>query len=278
MNRDLFDQEEHARPAEYRHAIEAWLTTSAALGRLRQDSSAEMYEHMWSAWTAWAVGRGLKLDAIRANDLDAYLQSRGGNTELSSRYAWRFLRLVDRVLAHRSSQLGADTCTAAQDLMNMRPEIRFANAADADPLPEFLSVAEAKDVVTYLSAVRPGRTSEALAWQEVRNRGAVGLMLGAGLTPGEVRALRIDDVVVDGGGAKGVPWKLRIAGNGNSPAPRNARGCLVRPIAEALDADSRRAGNSRSHDVSIDQIDWQAVGKGRPIQRREGCTAGGGDP
>ena len=43
-------------------------------------------------------------------------------------------------------------------------------------------------------------------------------MLGAGLTPGEVGALEPPDVVSDGGATKSVPWKLRVDGNGNSPA------------------------------------------------------------
>lgn len=43
-------------------------------------------------------------------------------------------------------------------------------------------------------------------------------MLGAGITLGEVRALKLDDVAADGGRTKDVPWKLRVAGNGNAPA------------------------------------------------------------
>ena len=53
----------------------------------------------------------------------------------------------------------------------------------------------------------------------MRNRASVSLMLGAGITPGEVRALELDDAVVDSGRSQGVPWKLRIAGNGNGNAP-----------------------------------------------------------
>jgi integrase len=50
----------------------------------------------------------------------------------------------------------------------------------------------------------------------VRNRTSVGLMLGAGLTPGEVRALKGTSVMINGGKNTGVPWKLQVAGNGNS--------------------------------------------------------------
>ena len=85
-------------------------------------------------------------------------------------------------------------------------------------MPLFLPVSESKRLLTYICAFRPGRTDSVRQWQDVRNRASVGLMLGAGLTPGEVRALRLDDAVVDGGRLNGVPWKLRVAGNGNAPA------------------------------------------------------------
>jgi site-specific recombinase XerD len=43
-------------------------------------------------------------------------------------------------------------------------------------------------------------------------------MLGAGLTPGDVRAMTLDGITVDGGRKAGVPWKLALPGNGNAPA------------------------------------------------------------
>lgn len=221
MNLDLFDAPGTASPAEYRAAIEAWLAQSGRAGRLQRESSAEVYEHMWSALAAWAVGKGIRLDDLGATDLQAYLDSRGGADELSVRYAWRLLRLVDRVLS--ASAPGAKGTVrpsrhAAAELMVARPDIRYANSPDADPLLEFLPASEAKQLVTYLSAVRPGKATAGQPWQEVRNRASVALMLGAGLTPGEVRALTLPDVVIDGGRLKHVPWKLRVAGNGNAPA------------------------------------------------------------
>lgn len=218
MTLDLFPSETLASPAAYWAAMGDWLAAGLRDGRLQHESSAEMYEHMWGAWTAWAVGNGVGLFEVTSEDLSAYLQSRGGAEELSNRYTWRFLKLVDNVLANRADMLGVEHNLAAVEFMNSRPDIRYANASDADPLPEHLAPREAKDVVTYLSAVRPGRVSAGIAWQEVRNRASVGLMLGGGLTPGEVRALKLEDAVAEGGSFKGVPWKLRVAGNGNSPA------------------------------------------------------------
>ncbi len=218
MNLDLFSDPERASPMEYRQALEGWLTDAERSGRLQRESSAEVYEHMWTALAEWAVGHGIGLRTLSAADLERYLASRGGSDELSARYAWRLLRVVGRVLAHRARVEGSPPNLAAEALLSRRPDLRFANAATRDPLPEHLPASEAKRLVTYLSAVRPGRLAAGTPWQEVRNRAAVGAMLGAGITPGEVRALQLTDVVVDAGRLRGVPWKLRIDGDGNRPA------------------------------------------------------------
>ena len=218
MNLDLFANSEVASPTEYHEAFRGWLAETEQAGLVQRESSAEVYEHMWSALTAWAVGNGLRLADIRASDLESFLGSRGGPSDLSARYSNRLLRLVDRVLSHAARVHDRPPNPAVTTLIAHRPDIRFANSPDAEPLPDFLAASEAKRLVTYLSAVRPGRATAGQPWQEVRNRASVGLMLGAGLTPGEVRALGCSAVVVDGGSAKGFPWKLRVAGNGNGPA------------------------------------------------------------
>ena len=204
--------------ADYGQAFQAWQTEVERAGRLQRETSIEVYAHMWNAFSAWAVAGGIRIDSLQADDLDTYIVARGGQDDLSSRYAWRLLRVVDRILAHRSRTGRVAPNPAAATALARRPELRFANAHDKDPLPEFLPAAEAKLLVTHLSAVRPGRGAAGQTWQEVRNRSAVALMLGAGVTPGEVRAQKLDDVVLHGGRGKGVPWKLRVGGNGNSPA------------------------------------------------------------
>lgn len=195
-----------------------WLAGEKRAGRLQQASSEEVYGAMWSALSAWCIGNGIALDSLTSDDLERFLSSRGGSDDISNRHAWRFLRLVDRVLSARSRANSSTQNHAAAQLMELRPEYRYANSADKDPLPTFLPAGEAKRLVTYLSAVRPGRAAAGQAWQEVRNRAGVALMLGAGITPGEVRALELKDAVIDGGRTKGVPWKLRIQGHTSTPA------------------------------------------------------------
>ena len=196
----------------------AWLQAEQRAGRLQLESSANVYASIWGALTAWCVSERYTLTSLDAVALERFLTSRGEVDHVSSRHAWRVLRLVDRILRHQSRLHGIQPNLAAAVLLEMRPEYRYANAADKDPLPEFLMATEAKRLVTFLSAVRPGRSAAGATWQEVRNRCSVGLMLGAGATPGEVRALQLADVVTAGGRQAAVPWKLRISGHASSPA------------------------------------------------------------
>lgn len=215
MTLDLFDDPHAASLEEFQAAIASWLTNSSEVVRA---SSRHVYEHMWSAFSAWAIGNQIAIANITAADLEQYLGSRGSAEELSPRYVWRLLRLVDRILQHQAQARGLVENRAAAEVLASHPGIRFANASESDTLPQFFGAAEAKQLVVYLSSVRPGRASAGRSWQEIRDRASVGLMLGAGITPGEVRALTLKDVVEDGGNRKRMPWKLRIAGNGNAAA------------------------------------------------------------
>jgi integrase len=163
------------------------------------------------------VGKGIPLAKITAQDLGTYLSSRGGADDLSARYAWRLLRLVDRVLLRHARIKDLPPNRAAHELFQARPDLRFANDHRSDKLPDYLPADQAKKLVTFLSAVRPGRSEAGQAWQEVRDRSAVALMLGAGLAPGEVRALKLEHVVIDGGRVAGTPWKIIVPTDGLTP-------------------------------------------------------------
>ncbi len=252
---DLFAETPSASLLTYREAMNGWLAEVERAGRLQRASSIDVYEHMWSAMAAWADGNGLGLDVLTADDLDTYLVTRGGADDLSDRYAWRLLRLVDRVMQHRARQLGTTPNHAAAQALARRPELRFANAHDKDPLPAFLPAAEAKILVTYLSAVRAGRTATKQPWQEVRNRAAVGLMLGAGVTPGEVRALELENVVSNGGRGKNIPGSCRSRAMGTHrrekpPSRRGPASCFATGSISAPSSRFRAACCSRRHAAS----------------------------
>jgi integrase len=225
----LFDE---APAGSHRLAFERWLDDQRASGLLRQPASVEVYRDMWGAFTAWCLGQSpaVTLASLDLQDLQAFQAARFGrkssDLSLSPRHALRLLRLIDRVLRHHAAQTDQPVNTAAADWIASHPEIRYAEAANADPLPEFLSVAEAKHLITFLSSARPRpglsaarRDSHAaFTWQELRNRAAVALQLGGGLTPGNVRALTLTSPVSRGGRVRERPWKVAVPGDGNSLA------------------------------------------------------------
>lgn len=218
---DLFDEPVATSPRTYIEAFDAWLMAREQFGALREQSSVAVYRSMWTALAAWSVGRGLPLDAIKSGDLEAHLLSRGGADELSARYAWRLLTLVDEVLSHRAHAGALPRNSAAHDLLMTTPEWRYANAADKTPLPDHLHGHEARALVSWL--LDPASGSDAAGapahtWQALRNRTAVALQLGAGLTPGDIRAVLLTGVVCDGPRAATVPWKIRIPAHGSIPA------------------------------------------------------------
>lgn len=197
--------------------------------------SAKVYQEMWLAFAEYCEMRTLSLENLAQEDIVAFfdLRARGdGNarmlpkgSELSPRYAWRMLTLIDRITRHVAEQNHQRPNMAARDLLE-RPEYRYANAREKDPLPEYYLEPQAQQIIEYLTrGSEPEEGGLPLHWKEVRDRTAVALMLGAGLTPGDVRSSTVHGVYVAGGSSAGVPWKLSLPGNGNSPARET-------PIAE----------------------------------------------
>jgi site-specific recombinase XerD len=223
---------EEAPSESHRRAIERWLDDQQALGALRQPASVQVYRDMWGAFTAWCLGQSpaVTLASLDMRDLQAFQAARFGrkssDLSLSPRHALRLMRLIDRVLRHHAARSDERPNTVASDWLATHPKVRYAEAAEADPLPDFLSVSEAKHLITYLSNARPRpwltgarRDSQAMfTWQELRNRTAVALQLGGGLTPGDVRALALDSPIVHGGRVRDRPWKVAVPGDGNSAA------------------------------------------------------------
>ena len=210
--------------AEFETWFEAWIADARDLGRLRQPSSEVVYRAIWGGFVEWCLSQqpAIRLLSISAVDLGLFVSSRRGlsdrNGDLTARYTWRMLNLIDRVLRHAASVTKTSENTAAVDMMASLPGVKYANATDVS-VPDYLPAHEARALVVFLSHVRPRSTGPGAAhtWHELRNRSAVGLQLGAGLTPGDVRALTLSCVVVDGGRLKGVPWKISVPADGNKP-------------------------------------------------------------
>lgn len=185
---------------------------------------------MWHAFAAFCATRALDLDDVRPTDIEAFFHGRSagkGNEkfrsprrspDLSLRYCWRMLTLIDRMMRFVAQEENRPANTAAQQLLQ-QPAYRYANASHTDPLPEYYTEAQAERLIAYLTAISHADTfSGPVSWKEARDRTAVALMLGGGLSPGDVRALVLRGVVSEGGREAALPWKLALPGNGNSPA------------------------------------------------------------
>jgi site-specific recombinase XerD len=218
--------EDHSLVAGFLEAFEAWRKAAQRAGKLTRAASEDTYRALWGVLAKWCISRvpPVALEELGGADLEAFILSRRSaavsGDDLTPRYVWRLLSLVDRVLAHHAHERGTAPNTAAANLLASRPEWRFANASKTDELPEYLAADQAKALVAFLSEGRPrtGGKRPALTWHELRNRASVALQLGAGLTPGDVRAVLVDAATIEGGRLKDVPWKVNVPADGVSPA------------------------------------------------------------
>lgn len=237
MTLPLFPEPEAIRREELlRDTFHAWVAyraqsnSSTRSERALREGSARVYQEMWHAFAAYCASRHMALDDIRTGDIQAFLSARTATgpgdfqrlaikgEELSPRYVWRMLTLIDRVLQFHARREGVIPNQAAHELLR-RPEYRYANATHKDPLPEYYGEEQAEQLIDYLT--QGGSNDPAagrISWKELRDRTAVSLMLGGGLAPGDVRALTLNGVWTEDTRDNSPPWKLVLPGNGNSPA------------------------------------------------------------
>ena len=186
-------------------------------GPLRAQS-AEVYRDMWGYFAQWCVRHERNLVTLDEVGLDTFLQTLGGAQEATPRYTNRMLQLLARVDRQNARNEGRAPSPAIAAVRN-RALYRFASARSEDPLPEFLTSREARLLVDFSTAPPAGRNGlNRLDWHEVRNRTAVAVQLGSGITPGEARTLTLSQVVTVGGRIKDEPWALALPGNGNFAA------------------------------------------------------------
>lgn len=205
-------------PTAFADAFEDWLAARRAQLVIRQSSSVAVYRSMWDAFSTWCMAEQVALDGLTPGLIERFMAARMALGELSDRHAWRWLSLIDSVVHARTRSLDSGANRAAAELLADRPEWQFANAADRDPMPEHLSAAEARMLVVWLLTGSAGYSAAGAAagsWQALRNRCAAALQLGAGLTPGDLRAVVTAGVVMGPGrSASDVPLKVRVPAHG----------------------------------------------------------------
>ncbi|MDT7838511.1 integrase [Aquabacterium sp. OR-4] len=112
---------------------------------------------------------------------------------LTPRYAWRLMSLVRRVQTWSATAPRGGT--AADQLLAARPEVRLANLPRHNETIEHLSAPEVRRLLRSIGCQHQLARADRLArWQDLRNVTAAALQLGAGLGPGDIRALTCRDV------------------------------------------------------------------------------------
>jgi len=226
-----------ARPLPLQHAFDTWLAHQRVAGRLRRGSSEAVYRSMWQALVAWCVAQrpALHLADLQGTQLLRYLASRQGlqaaDGVLTPRYQQRLASLVQRVQAHQvwlqqqadAAPLQALALATAAAPRRPAPLLAAAAMAATEP-PLHLLPAQLQALQALLCAQTDASQGR---WQTWRDRCAAALQLGAGLGPGDVRALRLADLrpanassASSAAAAAGRPtrWLLQVAANGSAPA------------------------------------------------------------
>lgn len=187
-------------------------------------SSEEVYWNMWNALTMRLIAHLTRLEDINSGFLQGYLAYLRGREdtglatdgELNARYARRLLTLVDRLIRFDAQRRGIDPNPVVKEFL-AAPEqetLREANRREFDEIPSFLETHDRERLKQMLmlpvgSAARDdGAVS---SWRDVRDNAAVAVQLGAGLAPGEVRALRLEHV--RGDLRRGFLLEVRATGN-----------------------------------------------------------------
>lgn len=225
VTRDLFeDTPPQTALSEFTSDFNLWVAEGQDVGRFRRASAVRFYRDMWEVFVSWCLAQQpvVRLSTLTVADIRLFFSTRsnkvdGATEALGPRYIWRLARLIDRVQLASAQRNLATPNTAAADFIQNTLVVRYANANGSD-LPNFLPAADARSLVSFLSHIRPRARgpNSTYAWQELRNRASVAVQLGAGLTPGEIRSLKLTDVKIAGGRLAAVPWKLHVAATGNT--------------------------------------------------------------
>lgn len=245
---------------EIQSSFDHWLAEEQRLGRLRRAGSRAVYASIWGALCHWCLGQQppiRELVSLDSDALAAYIRSRETMLQdgeaLTPRYEWRLISLVRRVQTWAAT--APRGATPADSLLAKRPHVRLANVQRESEQVEHLSAAEARRLLRTIGRQhRLARLDQLARWQDLRNVTAAALQLGAGLGPGDVRALTLRDVDPHLGlrhAAAGIhqPWPDVPPGDGSAQAPgaRPRRRLWVRVPAN---------GSAPTHEVPL--AEWAA--------------------
>lgn len=236
MKPDLIDD---LFPSGSLETLNPWGAYVANIGRRLSTESEAVQKAMWAAFEKWCIQNQIDSGTLTKAQLNAYLKSRDGKvpaSELGPRYTLHLVTLIGRVLNVSDTGSFSASHPAVEELLDSDPDIKYADAGGRIPVPEYLSDTQDRTLVSFLesSVPSPGTRVSAIIqqqakWHEMRNRAAVALQRGAGLTPLEIRNLKMSSVFLDSDPAKG-PWKVRAPASGRVHAHEAPLARWARPL------------------------------------------------
>jgi integrase len=226
----LFDPHPRDLAERLARAFDRWCDSKSAQrpGRrsVKSEYTREVYATLWGGFASWCCARQLDLPDLQADDLLAFFARRSAlaGRPLSKRYKLHLLRLVASVIDHEAQVQQVEPNIAPLKVIERDEGVRHADARLRRPPITALDHVQARNLIAFTTSTQAlrgiGVKGAMPDWQGVRARACVALQLGAGLTPAEARALRIDHVVLQqcprGRGLR--PWKVAVPQVGDSPA------------------------------------------------------------
>ena len=159
--------------------------------RLRA-SSFVIYKGMFTRLREWAQTQGLSLFDLKEASIEQFLDSRRLSAETRHRYLLLFTTLFEHLALVRAGEARLPSL----EQVNPARTLLLEREAPSRDDPDFMNMEEVRRFVDALPA--PSN------WKRVRDRAMALLVLGAGLTSGEVLRLRISDLRLKSGELEGV--------------------------------------------------------------------------
>lgn len=221
---DRADEAQHSL-ALLETLFEAWIGARSRNLQPLAASSIAVYRPMWRAFAMFLSDEGGTLDALDPALLDRYIAKR----ELAPRYARRVLVLIDWLCAFDAQREEKPRNSSAQVVLQ-RPGYRLAEAKRRIPLPETLTDAQAQALIQRIIA--PVEVGD---WVHLRNNAMVGVMLGAGLKPGETLVLTLGAIGFSGvdSDPRREPIKLSLPGHAAGAARETPLAPYARQVLAA---------------------------------------------
>lgn len=234
---DIFSPNAPALRRKAASMFDAWIAHRAVRhgpGRQNRKLSAAsiaMYAELWTPFAEYCALQDVDPSAITDDELKEYLLTRRPRTpdrralhrdpgkrsapEISARHGFRILALIDKVLRLHARDQGVEPNLAADRILN-EPPYSTVNAQDKAGAPSVLTGKQIHALKVVCRLKLNDEPNAPQTWGEVRDNSAVLLQLATGITPLEVRRLRLVDVEIDE--ATGYPSKLSIGKTDTFPA------------------------------------------------------------